>query len=257
MWEAGIPGGGVLPHHGVIPAGHEGKHRCAMTIQPVTRGKSHGCAPHRALTLPAISRGHRLEGGTAWPDVRKAHRGGRGPGGRVRACALAIMTAAAVALMCGCGAAQAPAGATPKSGNAVTPAVTLPPGVMPATRACRLVTGREPRGFFTHIEQVHLVLTTYAKGEPIESQGDISTGMAPRTLVWVVEVHARAIHWNHSAPALAPSTATAQAHAVPVYTDYSVVINARTGYGSDAGECNCWPLPLRQAGTLVSLPAGC
>ena len=113
---------------------------------------------------------------------------------------------------------QAPAGVTPESGNAVTPAVTLPPGVMPATRACRLVTGREPRGFFTHIEQVHLVLTTYAKGEPIESQGDISTGMAPRTLVWVVEVHARAIHWNHSAPALAPSTATAQAHAVPAYT---------------------------------------
>jgi len=189
--------------------------------------------------------------------VRKGHPGGRGPGGRVRACALAIMTAAAVALMCGCGAAQAPAGATPKSGNAVTPAVTLPPGVMPATQACRLVTGRVSRGFFTHIEQVHLVLTTYAKGEPIESQGDISTGMAPRTLVWVVEVRARAIHWNHSAPALAPSTATAQAHAVPVYTDYSVVINARTGYGSDAGECNCWPLPLRQAGTLISLPAGC
>jgi hypothetical protein len=167
------------------------------------------------------------------------------------------MAAAAVALTCGCGAAQAPAGATPESGHAVTPAGTLPPGVMPATQACRLVTGREPRGFFTHIEQVHLVLTTYAKGEPVESQGDISTGMAPRTLVWVVEVHARAVHWNHSAPAVAPFTATAQAHAGPAGTDYSVVINARTGYGSDAGECNCWPLPLWQAGTLVSLPAGC
>ena len=228
-----------------------------MTIQPVTRGNSHGCAPHRVLTPPAISRGHRLEGGTAWPDVRKGHPGGRGPGGWVRACVLAMLTAAAVALMCGCGAARAPAGVTPESGNAVTPAVTLPPGVMPATQACRLVTGREPPGFFTHIEQVHLVLTTYGKGEPIESQGDISTGMAPRTLVWVVEVHARAIHWNHSAPALAPSTATAQARAGPAYTDYSVVINARTGYGSDAGECDCWPLPLRQAGTLISLPAGC
>ena len=228
-----------------------------MTIQPVTRGKSHGCAPLRALTPPAISRGHRLEGGTGWPDVRKARPRGRGPGGRVRACALAIMTAAAVTLMCGCGAAQPPAGVTPESGTGVTPAVTLPPGVMPATQACRLVTGREPRGFFTHIEQVHLVLTTYAKGEPIESQGDISTGMAPRTLVWVVEVHARAIHWDHSAPAVAPSTPAAQARAVPADTDYSVVINARTGYGSDAGECNCWPLPLRQAGTLISLPAGC
>jgi hypothetical protein len=189
-----------------------------MTIQPVTRGKRHGGA-------------------------------------------LAIMTAAAAALMCGCGAAQAPAGVTPKSGGTVAPASTLPPGVMSAPQACRLVTGREPRGFFTHIEQVHLVLTTYAKGEPIESQGDISTGMAPRTLVWVVEVHARAVHWNHSAPASVPastpSRAAAQARAVPVYTDYSVVINARTGYGSDAGECNCWPLPLRQAGTLISLPAGC
>jgi hypothetical protein len=254
---SGVSSGGVLPRHGVTPAGHEGKHRCAMTIQPVTHGKRHGCAPHRALTPPAISWGHRLEGGTAWPDVRKARAGGRGPGGRARVCALAIMTTAAVALMCGCGTVQASAGATPESGNAVTPAVTLPPGVMSATQACRLVTGREPRGFFTHIEQVHLVLTTYAKGEPVESQGDISTGMAPRTLVWVVEVHARAIHWNHSAPALAPSAATAQAHAVPLYTDYSVVINARTGYGSDAGECSCWPLPLRQAGTLISLPADC
>jgi hypothetical protein len=150
-----------------------------MTIQPVTRGKSQG-----PLRRP-------------------------GTGGRVRACALAIMTAAVAALMCGCGAAQAPAGVTPESGSAVTPAVTLPPGVMPATQACRLVTGREPRGFFTHIEQVHLVLTTYAKGEPIESQGDISTGMAPRTLVWVVEVHARTIHWDHSAPALAPGSLSA------------------------------------------------
>jgi hypothetical protein len=192
-----------------------------------------------------------------WPEVRKVRPGGWGPGGRVRGCALAIMTAAAVALMSGCGAAQTPAGATPESGSAVTLAVTLPPGVMPATQACRLVTGQEPRGFFTDIEQVHLVLTTYAKGEPIESQGDISTGMAPRDLVWVVEVHARAIHWDHSAPALAPSTAAAQARAVPAGTDYSVVINARTGYGSDAGECNCWPLPLWQAGTLISLPAGC
>jgi hypothetical protein len=168
------------------------------------------------------------------------------------------MTAAAVALMCGCGTAQAPADTTAESGPAATPTVTmLPPGVMSATRACRLVTGRAPRGFFTHIDQVHLVLTTYAKGEPIESQGDISTAMAPRTLVWVAEVHARAIHWNHSVPALAPSTATAQAHAVPSYTDFSVVMNARTGYEADAGECNCWPLPLWQAGTIISLPADC
>jgi hypothetical protein len=171
--------------------------------------------------------------------------------------ALAIMTAAAVALMCGCGAAQAPPGAAPESGRAVTPAVTLPPGVMPATQACRLVTGREPRGFFTRIEQVHLVLTTYARGEPIESHGDISTGMAPSALVWVVEVHAQAINWDHSVPALVPPKGATQAPAVPAGTDFSVVISARTGDGSDAGECSCWPLPLGQAGTLISLPAGC
>jgi hypothetical protein len=175
---------------------------------------------------------------------------------RVRACALAFMTAAAVALTCGCAAARVPAIATPESSHAVAPAVTLPPGVMPATRACRLVTG-EPRGFFTHIEQVHLVLTTYAKGEPVESHGDISAGMAPRTLVWVVDVHARAIHWDHSTPSVIPSKSTTQAPAEPVDTDFSVVMNARTGYPSDAGECNCWPLPLGQAGTLISLPADC
>jgi hypothetical protein len=33
---SGTPSGGVPLHDGVIPAGHEGKHRCAMTIQPVT-----------------------------------------------------------------------------------------------------------------------------------------------------------------------------------------------------------------------------
>jgi hypothetical protein len=34
-------------------------------------------------------------------------------------------------------------------------------------------------------------------------------------------------------------------------------MNACTGYASDAGECDCWPLPLGQAGALISLPAGC
>lgn len=218
-----------------------------MALPPATRGKNHGCLPDWVLAVPAVCRGHRRLCGTAWWNGKKAD-----PQGRARTCAAASMTAAVVALMCGCGTAHAPAG-----GNAAAPTVTLPSGVMSATRACKLVTGQEPKGFFSHVEQVHLVLTTYAKGEPIESQGDISTGMASDTLVWVVEVHASAIHWNHSAPALPPSTATAQAHAVPAYTDYSVVINARTGYGSDAGECNCWPLPLWQAGTFISLPAGC
>jgi hypothetical protein len=59
----------------------------------------------------------------------------------------------------------------------------LPAGVMSARHACELVVGRSNTGFFTDVEQVHLVLTTYAKGEPVESKGDISSGMATQT--WV------------------------------------------------------------------------
>src|SRR5215813_2308390 len=124
------------------------------------------------------------------------------------------------------------------------PSATVPTGVMSAARACRQVVEKAGRGFFTGPERVHLVLTTYAKGEPVESQGDISSGMPPRTLVWVVEVHAKAIHWDHSVPA------GYQSPAQP-YTDYSVVLNARTGHVSDQGECRCWPLPLSQLGTVV------
>ena len=127
---------------------------------------------------------------------------------------------------------------------------SLPHGVMSPERACKLVVRKAPPGFFTGPEQVHLVLTTYAKGEPVESQGDLSSGMPPRTLVWVVEVHAKAIHWDHSVP---PGY---QPPAQP-YTDYSVVMNARTGLVSDQGECRCWPLPLSQVGTVVSLPPEC
>jgi hypothetical protein len=121
---------------------------------------------------------------------------------------------------------------------------------MSATRACRQVIGAGSGGFFAAPKRVHLVLTTYAKGEPIQSQGDVSSGLPPQALVWVVEVHARAIHWNHSVPA------GYQAPARP-YTDYSVVMNARTGRVSDEGECRCWPLPLSNAGTVVSLPPRC
>jgi hypothetical protein len=105
-------------------------------------------------------------------------------------------------------------------------------------------------GSFTRVEGIHLVLTTYAKGEPVESQGDISTGMPPRTPVWVVEVHAKAINWDHSVPSgYQPPTRPD--------TDYSVVMNARTGRVTDRGECACWPLPLSKAGTVVSLPPEC
>ena len=139
----------------------------------------------------------------------------------------------------GCGQSQA----SPHAGS-------LQPGVMSAAQACRLVVGKAGPGFFTGPEQVHLVLTTYAKGEPVESQGDISSGMPPQALVWVVEVHAKAIHWDHSVPS------GYQLPARPA-TDYSVVMDARTGQVSDAGECTCWPLPLSKAGTVVSLSPEC
>lgn len=133
--------------------------------------------------------------------------------------------------------------ASPRAGS-------LPGGVMSAAHACGLVIGKAPHGFFTGPEQVHLVLTTYAKGEPVESQGDSSSGMPPKSLVWVVEVHAKAIHWDHSTPA------NYKAPAKPD-TDFSVVLNARTGYVSDQGECTCWPLPLATVGTVVSLSPRC
>ena len=139
----------------------------------------------------------------------------------------------------GCGQSQA----SPHAGS-------LQPGVMSAAQACRLVVGKAGPGFLTGPEQVHLGLTSYAKGAPVESQGDISSGLPPQTLVWVVEVHAKAIHWDHSAPSGYKPPAQPD-------TDYSVVLNARTGYVSDQGECTCWPLPLSKVGAVVSLPPKC
>lgn len=176
-----------------------------------------------------------------------------------RAAPLAIFCAAVAALVPACGQVPAP-GAAGSTGTVATE--TLPPGVMSAARACRLVLGRAAQGFFIHVEQVHLVLTSYAKGEPVESQGDISSGMPPDTLVWVVEVHAKAIHWDHSAPSapLAPASqgAPSPARQSPQPdTDFSVVMNARTGSVSDAGECTCWPLPLGRLGPVISLSPSC
>jgi hypothetical protein len=77
--------------------------------------------------------------------------------------------------------------------------------------------------------------------------------MPSQTLVWVVEVHAKAINWDHSVPSV-PSGYKAPAQ---TDTDYSVVMNARTGDVSDQGECTCWPLPLSKVGMVVSLPPNC
>lgn len=121
---------------------------------------------------------------------------------------------------------------------------------MSAVDACRLVIGRNPRDFFQGVEGVHLVLTTYSKGEPVESGGDIASGMPSGTQVWVVEVHAHKINWNHGGPSgFKPPQQP--------YTDFSVVMNARTGTSTDSGECRCWPLPLGKVGDLISLPPDC
>lgn len=141
---------------------------------------------------------------------------------------------------------QGPSSATSVSQSSVA----LPRAMMSAVDACRLVVGRHPSKFFQGTERVHLVLTTYAKGEPVESGGDISTGMPPRTLVWVVEIHAKRINWDHSVPSGYKSSEQP-------YTNFSVVMNARTGVGTDSGECRCWPLPLGTLGNLISLPPNC
>ena len=160
-----------------------------------------------------------------------------------RPCTIALISVTAMALLTDCGQSVASEhSGTPPSGG-------LPRGVMSAAAACRLIVKRASPGFFKDPERVHLVLTTYAKGEPIESEGELSSGMRPRTLVWVVEVHAKAIQWSHSGP---PGSQPARPG-----TDYSVVLNARTGAVSDAGECSCWPLPLWKVGTTVSLPPDC
>lgn len=154
-----------------------------------------------------------------------------------------------VFLLAGCAQSQGQRPAESSSRPAAH-ADSLPTGVMSAAQACRHVLGKAGTGFFTAPEQVHLVLTSYTKGEPVESRGDVSSGMPPQTLVWVVEVHARAINWDHSVPAGYKASARPD-------TDFSVVMNARTGYVSDQGECTCWPLPLAKVGTLVSLPPTC
>ena len=109
--------------------------------------------------------------------------------------------------------------------------------------------GTSARGGLRGVEQVHLVLTTYAKGEPAESGGDISTGMPPKTLVWVVDVHAKTVNIPYSHP---PGY---KQHLRP--DAYSVVMNARTGLIADIGIGRGWPLPLWNVGTVISLPAQC
>jgi hypothetical protein len=170
--------------------------------------------------------------------------------------AIALAAAGCGSPTSGPGAAAVTSRTVASPGGSAARAGSLPPGVMSAARACKqVIDGRWRRGFFTGVERVHLVLTTYAKGEPVESQGDISYGMPPRTLVWVVEVHAKAINAPESGPAVPSGSSSSHSPATP--TDYSIVMNARSGLATDSGSCNCWPLPLSKLGTVVSLPPQC
>jgi len=155
--------------------------------------------------------------------------------------AWAFVLVCGIALLTACGASQ---NGVPRGIAVQAP---LPRGVMSAHKACALVLKR-PRGTFVGVKQVHLVLTNYAKGEPLASRGDISTGMPPRTLVWVVEVHAKKINVPHSTPANTPE--------LPV-AEFSVVMNARTGRVTDFGLGGRWPLPLWKVGPMINLSARC
>jgi hypothetical protein len=162
------------------------------------------------------------------------------PAGLIRATALVVMAAAAALALAACG--QRPAG------PANVTSASLPRGVISAQRACDLVVRHARPGTFAGIDWVHLVLTTYGKGEPLESNGDYSAGMPRNALVWVVEVHARIIHMTYSRP---PG-----AHPMRL-TDFSEVMNARTGRGTDFGLGHSSPLPMSKLGPMVSLPARC
>lgn len=63
-------------------------------------------------------------------------------------------------------------------GQGIAELVTPPGGVMSAAQACRQVTERSiPGVYFSGVERVRLVLTRYAKGEPVESTHDIGSGI--------------------------------------------------------------------------------
>ena len=137
-------------------------------------------------------------------------------------------------------------------GSFIAELVPPPGSVMTAAQACRQVMRRTIPGVsFSGAERVRLVLTRYAHN-PIESTREQGTArqIPLRTLVWVIEVYAKAIHWQLAYRA--PSHTAAHPD-----TDFSVVMNARTAVMSDFGESNHWPLPLSKLGTVVSLPPQC
>jgi hypothetical protein len=145
----------------------------------------------------------------------------------------------------------------PGAGIGAPIAVLVPPTgswpLMSAAQACRqVVATRFPAVpfSFSGVERVRLVLTRYASGEPVEPTRYVGTPIPTGTEVWLVEVHAKAIHGEFPGPANYSPPARPD-------TDFSLVMNARTAVLSYIGEGSHWPLPLSRAGTVISLPPRC
>ena len=132
-------------------------------------------------------------------------------------------------------------------GSSTTTLPRVPPGVISPVDACREVADTSRPGFFTDVEAVHVVLTTLEKAMQI---GGDSPGQHQDRLVWLVEVHAKAVNWNHSVPANYHQSG-------PPSTDFSAILDARTGRGIGAGECDCWPQPLGTIGEMIAFPPRC
>jgi hypothetical protein len=132
-------------------------------------------------------------------------------------------------------------------GSSTTTLPQVPPGVISSVDACREVVDASRPGFFTGVEAVHLVLTTREKAMRI---GGDSPGQDQNRLVWLVEVHAKVVNWNHSVLGRYDRSG-------PPPTDFSAILDARTGRSLGAGECDCWPQPLRTIGEVIAFPRGC
>ncbi len=76
----------------------------------------------------------------------------------LRAVLVAVLLLAAALALSACGASLASDNGSTGDG-ATTTSSSLPPGVMSAVEACKQVVDRPVSGFFTDVEQVHLVLT--------------------------------------------------------------------------------------------------
>jgi hypothetical protein len=94
-----------------------------------------------------------------------------------------------------------------------------PAPVRSAAQACALVLDK-PQGFFEDVGQVSVVYTANSEASPAGGG------------VWVADVRAKAINWNHSVP--------------PGYrpprlpdTDFEQVLVPTTGSSPSAGECRC------------------